>query len=1049
MFGGRRTALTLLVLSGTLGLGALAYAKANGGRRLIRLPQALGLPAVLEQLRVFQCAPPTLTQCNDPSYAVTRCGRYFAQQLRQGTFQGCDSACDLDNLGEAECTSTDFFTTLCGQLDRERAQISWPHDDLLNHPSRCIRYAHARGLSNQGPDGAGLGIPEITLTQEVIVPTTTTTDPGLSTAPPPGARAAVRKQPFHQRMTATGFSSTYWGSTVREQALLCNPTSTTERVLRSARLAQWDNNGPLVESCREYVYEKYYDYSLFQDRVRELCYDYRGIFDVAYEPATAGGRIEDWAIGTKRISGQPLRQKDNTPLVVQPDFPTTPQPKNSFFALKVVDPAERQAILNAWNATAPEDRPPHPIALFKGLMLLDADLHQRLATGQASHTYVESWQWHKDMNDSLAGYLDEELFEFDRAKERFEVLLNDRAALTRAYVNAWRQQNNALIQNLPQIEGLPNPLDEIYDPSITQDPLGSLALRQQEAALDRSRAANNQVPVNGLSFATKFNTTASPFNLQSPAAQSSIYTPPGTVAASAGLAALAGISASAQSGGVVQVPLTGLVQFSVGCGDQNLSFRDLLECLVRRIAQVDIAIEAELVKARELGCLDLSPGAKPCDWSPKLFAQHLEDPFTELREPDFKRCVEYTADNFSPLASYDFVVHPPACDGPEDCGSNLCVNGYCENVFGGVVPTVDGQTCVASDGVTPDDYRTSPTKLERYFKCYDQYVKDVVAYVTGLLGETSLIDPETGQPKIGKDESDSQDLDDVGNGESDYSDWFSAEIVHRGTWEVRGIPNNKEDPEFCSMNPYAYGQFRVGGKFLGIGFDLLNAEGRITSEPDTESFALLEVVGNEIINESEQLTLDSPDGVEAEENKRQTFFEAGATVVIVYIPISVKGGISGGMGAEVSFGLGVPADANGGCSNGNLGMSFAFTPKASVEGFASVSIDAYFIEVGVKITIVFIEFKFPFTISVSLAGLSSSTFPDAKLEVLATLDMLLEILSGRFSVFAEFCYIVDCELYEADLFRWDGLKFKSNLFTVPLEIKLGPLIAFLQAGGKG
>jgi hypothetical protein len=53
-----------------------------------------------------------------------------------------------------------------------------------------------------------------------------------------------------------------------------------------------------------------------------------------------------------------------------------------------------------------------------------------------------------------------------------------------------------------------------------------------------------------------------------------------------------------------------------------------------------------------------------------------------------------------------------------------------------------------------------------------------------------------------------------------------------------------------------------------------------------------------------------------------------------------------------------------------------------------------------------------------MSGLSSSTFPDAKLDILATLDMVLEMLSGRFSVFAEFCYIVDCELYEADLFSW-------------------------------
>jgi hypothetical protein len=176
----------------------------------------------------------------------------------------------------------------------------------------------------------------------------------------------------------------------------------------------------------------------------------------------------------------------------------------------------------------------------------------------------------------------------------------------------------------------------------------------------------------------------------------------------------------------------------------------------------------------------------------------------------------------------------------------------------------------------------------------------------------------------------------------------------------------------------------------------------------------------------------------------QVFFEAGITVVIVYIPVSVKGGIAGSMGAEVAFGLGVPANATGGCANGSLGMSFSFAPKAGVEGFASVSIDAYFIEVGVKVTLVFIDFKFPFTISVSLSGLSGSTYPDAELDVLATLDMVMTVMAGRFSVFAEFCYIVDCETYEAVLFRWDGLRFNTNLFTIPLNFKLGPLIAYLD-----
>jgi hypothetical protein len=118
------------------------------------------------------------------------------------------------------------------------------------------------------------------------------------------------------------------------------------------------------------------------------------------------------------------------------------------------------------------------------------------------------------------------------------------------------------------------------------------------------------------------------------------------------------------------------------------------------------------------------------------------------------------------------------------------------------------------------------------------------------LAGVSVIDPKTGMTRIGKMKSDDQAIDD--------DDMFSIAVVHEGTWEVRGVPSDKENPAFCEMDPYAYGRFAVEGEFLGIDFELLNAEGLITSQDDTPSYALLEVVGNEIIHEEAQLSLDSP-----------------------------------------------------------------------------------------------------------------------------------------------------------------------------------------------
>lgn len=1012
--------LLLVLAAASWGVASTAWGKANGGRRAGS--SGGDLTQGLDRTRLFAaltCPAPSPAQCADPVYAASFCGKYFRQRQGQGLTSGCESVCGLDSLGESECTSQAFFSSLCGHLDRQRATIPWAHDDLANHPSRCLRYAQARGESNQS--GGGSAFPELPPPRPVIVPPTVDNNPALGNLPPAGERTQASFAAYDRSLVAEGFTGTFRGMRIAETVAYCNPVSAVERLAVETRRQIWTQNGARVGSCREYVYEKYYDFSLFQDRIAQECNDYRNIFDVAYAPAV-GGQIPASAIGTKGLAGVPLAQRDGTPLALQPSFPTGPQPKNAFFALKVASDAKRQQALSAWQI---DPIYPHPSSLFlDGLVLIDDDLHQRLSVGQAVYTHEETWQWHLGMSNGLASYLDEELYAFDPVKERFEALLFDRGELTRAYIAAWRRANQQIVTNAPEYQAFPNPIEQVFDPAIFGDPIGAGLQRQHDRALEQQVARGTGTPALGADFATTFSNLATPFDLSAPNAMAyqGSYPTAGTVSAGAGQALIGRLGRSA-SGGGTYVPLaTNPRFFTVGCENytDQAPLAAYLSCLVRRITEVDAQIEAALVHARDIGCLDVGPGFNPCDWSPKLFAQHLEDPYSELREPDYLRCVDYTADDFGPLAAFDFEYDP----GPPP-----------------VVTSVDGALCADAQG-NPADYRSSPTGLERYFACFDQWQKDVLNYISQQLGGASVIDPRTGQARIGKSDSDAEAIRDVGA--SDYSDWFGIWTDREGSWALRGIPDDKTNPEFCAMDPYVYGQFAVRGKFLGIGFDLFNAEGRITTEPEMESFALLDVVGNLIIDESAQLSFDTPDGIAEELAKRQTFFEAGATVVIVYIPVSVKGGISGKIGAEVNFGLGVPAGASGGCQDGTFGMSFSLAPLAGVEGFASVSIDAYIIEVGAKITLTIIELRFPFTISLALTGLTSSSFPDAQLELSTRLDMVLELLGGRFSVFLELCFIL-CETWEADIFKWDGLRFSTNLFETTLKFKLGAVIAFLDA----
>jgi len=72
--------------------------------------------------------------------------------------------------------------------------------------------------------------------------------------------------------------------------------------------AAWDANGNRVESCAEYVYEKYYDYSRFQDAIVGRHTDAAYIVEQVFGPAD-----EVAGIGSRVMDGEYLKMKDGSP----------------------------------------------------------------------------------------------------------------------------------------------------------------------------------------------------------------------------------------------------------------------------------------------------------------------------------------------------------------------------------------------------------------------------------------------------------------------------------------------------------------------------------------------------------------------------------------------------------------------------------------------------------------------------------------------------------------------------------------------------------------
>jgi len=83
-------------------------------------------------------------------------------------------------------------------------------------------------------------------------------------------------------------------------------------VLAALQHAQWAANGLRVDSCAEYVYEKYYDYMQFKDAMAGRATRYPEIVRAAYDASEVVT-----AIGTRGTSGALLKMKEGLDLPVQ------------------------------------------------------------------------------------------------------------------------------------------------------------------------------------------------------------------------------------------------------------------------------------------------------------------------------------------------------------------------------------------------------------------------------------------------------------------------------------------------------------------------------------------------------------------------------------------------------------------------------------------------------------------------------------------------------------------------------------------------------------
>lgn len=529
---------------------------------------------------LLSCATPTLAQCVDPHWKQTFCGKL--EMARARTQEGAS----------------------CNQFLQARAQrlARFTSEQLVVAPS-IVNVAGA--VSQAAPlDGAECNADA-------------------------GRVCALRADYRHRGHFAAGMTGMS-GRALQRASLM--PVTNTSAQAASFRFVEgylrsmWEENGNAVRSCREMVFEKYYDYSLFEDEITRSGSEPRAVVDVAYGSASFRG-----SIGTRGAAGNVLRQRDSTPFVTGVAFPTN-QHKNVFF-------------------TTPPDVPDQgPEATFFSELIVDVPCLGRESVALGSIRLLdptlralldvdprhdESFVWHRDMSvaQQQRGVLDEELEVYAEVRNRFATLLDERQRIVDAfvaYIQAMQNKGNEHRFITPD-----NVLD-FEDPFVNPDPT---------ASFEELDAATFGGLVGFLLGAEAIDAALPTANTISAIIVDPLPSLPDVTPVEATPAALTAAAADFGDRLCVELAL-----------ENAISVASVIMIL---LADVDNRIEDTLQEARDLGCLDVNDPLHPCDWSPGFFSQRVVDLFGAEREADFERCLDYTGNNFTRLQDREFVIPDP------------------------------------------------------------------------------------------------------------------------------------------------------------------------------------------------------------------------------------------------------------------------------------------------------------------------------------------------------------------------------------------------------
>jgi hypothetical protein len=466
-----------------------------------------------------------------------------------------------------------------------------------------------------------------------------------------------------------------------------------------------------------------------------------------------------------------------------------------------------------------------------------------------------------------------------------------------------------------------------------------------------------------------------------------------------------------------------------------------------------------LREADRWGCLE--QGTTPCDWSPKLFAEVMQNRFKAQQEAAFKQCLQYVENpsNFRTVAPNATGFYPAefqyATRSPAQARFHLnvlvCAPGVQNCPTSSLRPYTGVGDLPGNGSWLLGDLATSSSKMWAPGPETGQVAID--SFIGRSINHDRNFNEGMAQRSMSIVDSIAPDLVDgagryrlpryeASGGDSAGNEFFGLDHDYRLIFSISGFDSSKTAGESLCEDSTELGaavgvEASATAHVLGGTIPLVSTgiDGAFAgiSAPTAGSHAT--VLGEEL--DVSNVNIVPQRDVGSVTPRYEAWFS------ILGIPVRVTAGVAGSVSVSVKM------TARGGeclqiadtdnVPNG-VALEGAITPSVAVDGFATAAVDVGLARAGVKGSINIITLSLPVSLDTTIGRErvveSEPPSDNAVLILKNKADLVVSTLSGRVAVFAEAGTGPFEVSAERELISWSGPSASENVFTNDYSLPL-------------